>query len=357
MIPRILVINPGSTSTKIAVFAGEAPVFVETIRHEAADLARFGQIMDQEGYRRDLILSGLDRHGMTLADLAAVIGRGGLMRPIPGGVYAVDKGMLADLKSCRFGVHASNLGAILARDLADAADIPAFIADPVVVDELGPLARYSGHPAITRRSVFHALNHKAVARRASVELGQPYERLRLVIAHLGGGVSVGAHENGRVVDVNNALDGEGPFSPERSGGLPAAQVVDWCTAADADEKTIRLRIAGQGGFLAYLGTASGLEIQNRIQAGDESAREVHAALAYQVAKEIGSMGAVLSGRVDAVILTGGLVGDQDLVRLIASRIGFLGRILVYPGEDEMGALAQAAHRVLCGTEQALTYPG
>lgn len=346
MTPRILAVNPGSTSTKIAVFADDAPVFVETIRHDAMELASCGSVMDQEGYRRELILAALQRHGIAVADLAAVIGRGGLMRPIAGGTYAVNEAMLADLRSCRFGAHASNLGAILARDLADGAGIPAFIADPVVVDELAPLARYSGHPDISRRSIFHALNHKAVARMTAVELGLPYAELRLIVAHMGGGVSVGAHDRGRVVDVNNALDGDGPFSPERSGGLPAGDVVGWCFAPGADEAEIRRRITGRGGFLAYLGTADGLEIDRRAAAGDARAREVREAMAYQVAKEIGAMAAVLEGRVDAVVLTGGLAHDPVLVELIARRVAFVARVTVHAGEDEMGALARAAQHAL-----------
>ena len=356
MRPRILAVNPGSTSTKIAVFAGEEPVFVETIRHDAAELAALGGIMDQEALRRDLILAALARHGLAMADLDAVIGRGGLMRPIPGGTYAVDDAMLDDLRSCRHGAHASNLGAILARDLAAQTGVPALIADPVVVDELAPLARYSGHPDISRRSIFHALNHKAVARIAAAGLGRPYEELRLIVAHLGGGVSVGAHELGRVVDVNNALDGDGPFSPERSGGLPAGAVVDWCFAPGANEADIRRRITGRGGLLAYLGTADGMEIDRRAASGDERAREVREAMAYQVAKEIGAMAAVLSGRVDAVILTGGLAHDKVLVGLIETRVRFLGRVVVHAGEDEMGALARAALRALDNPGNILRYP-
>jgi butyrate kinase len=356
MTPRILAVNPGSTSTKIAVFAGDAPVFVETIRHDAMELASFSNVMDQEGYRRDLILAALRRHGLDVCDLAAVIGRGGLMRPIAGGTYAVNEGMLADLRSCRFGAPASNLGAILARDLAAEAGIPALTADPVVVDELGPLARYSGHPDIQRRSVFHALNHKAGARAAAAGLGRPYEDLRLIVAHLGGGVSVGAHDRGRVVDVNNALDGDGPFSPERSGGLPAKALVDWCFAPGADEAEIRRRITGRGGFLAYLGTADGLEIHRRAAAGDARAREVREAMAYQVAKEIGAMAAVLEGRVDAVVITGGLAHDEVLVELVSRRVGFLAQVLVHAGEDEMAALAGAALRALVDPGLIRTYP-
>lgn len=352
----ILVINPGSTSTKVAVFVDDAPRFVESIRHDDAEMARFESVMAQEGYRRDLLMAALRRHDVKPHDLTAVIGRGGLMRPIAGGVYRVNTTMLEDLRSCRYGTHASNLGAILAHGIADAVGIPSFIADPVVVDEMFPLARYSGHPDITRKSIFHALNHKAVARRAARDLGKPYEDVRLVVAHLGGGVSVGAHENGRVVDVNNALDGDGPFSPERSGGLPSGQLVSWCFAPGADEKTIRSRITGSGGFLAYLGTASGLEIEKRIATGDEIAREVHAAMAYQVAKEIGAMGAVLRGAVDAVVLTGGLMHDRTLADLITSRVQFLASVLVYPGEDEMEALALAALRALDSQTVIRTYP-
>lgn len=352
----ILVINPGSTSTKIAVFADDAPRFVESIRHDDADLARFDSVMAQEEYRRDLLMAALHRHDVKPQDLTAVIGRGGLMRPIPGGVYHINRVMLEDLRSCRYGAHASNLGAILAHGIADAVGIQSFIADPVVVDEMSPLARYSGHPDITRKSIFHALNHKAVARRAAHDLGRPYEEVRLVVAHLGGGVSVGAHDKGRVVDVNNALDGDGPFSPERSGGLPAGQLVSWCFAPDADEKSIRRRITGSGGLLAYLGTASGLEIETRIATGDEAAREIHAAMAYQVAKEIGAMGAVLRGAVDAVVLTGGLMHDKTLADLITAQVGFLGNVLVYPGEDEMEALALAALRALEGQVDIRTYP-
>lgn len=357
MTVRILAINPGSTTTKIAVFAGEETVFTETIRHGSKEVAALGHVMNQEAYRRELILAALSRHGLGVDDLQAVIGRGGLMRPIRGGVYAVNEEILEDLRSCRYGTHASNLGAILAHDLAREAGIPALIADPVVVDELSPLARYSGHPDISRRSIFHALNHKAVARIAAAELGRPYEELRLIVVHLGGGVSVAAHEQGRAVDVNNALDGDGPFSAERSGGLPSGAVVDWCFAPGADEAEIRSRITGRGGFAAYLGTTSGEEIERRVRAGDSKAREVREAMAYQVAKEIGAMGAVLAGRVDAIVITGGLAHDTTLVELISRRVAFLGKVLIHAGEDEMGALARSALRALANPDEIMDYPG
>ncbi|NLY40157.1 MAG: butyrate kinase [Desulfovibrionales bacterium] len=353
---RVLVINPGSTSTKIAVFAGDAPVFVDTLRHPAHELSVFSHVMEQEEFRAGLIFHALQKHDLAIHDMQAVIGRGGLMRPIPGGVYAVNQAMLDDLRSCAYGAHASNLGAILAHALAAPHDLPCYIADPVVVDELGPLARYSGHPDIVRRSIFHALNHKAVARRVAAELGQPYTSLRLIVAHLGGGISVGAHDHGRVVDVNNALDGDGPFSPERGGSLPAGQVVSWCFSPGAQEQDIRQRITGHGGCLAYVGTTSGMEICQRMNAGDAQANAVHAAMAYQVAKEIGAMATVLAGQVQAIIVTGGLAFDPVLVQRIRERVEFLAPVFVCPGEDEMTALAQAATRALRGLEPVLPYP-
>lgn len=355
MTTLLLAINPGSTTTKIAVFAADGRRFSESIRHPAAELTRFPNIMAQKEYRRDHILETLNAQGFSVAQLKAIIGRGGLMRPLAGGIYRICADMLADLRTCRYGAHASNLGAILAHDLAAPAGLPSYIADPVVVDELAPLARYSGHPDIRRRSIFHALNHKAVARRAARTVGKSYEQLRLIVAHLGGGVSVGAHEYGRVVDVNNALDGDGPFSAERSGGLPTGQVMDWCFAADTNEQELRKRLTGSGGLRAYLGTANGQQIEARIKAGDSQAREVHAAMAYQIAKEIGAMSAVLHGKVDAVILTGGLAHDTLLVESIRARIAFLGRVLVYAGEDEMQALAEAAFRALRGEEPVRSY--
>lgn len=354
MNPLILVINPGSTSTKIAVFAGEEQIFAAGLAHHDQDLARFPQVMDQQEYRRQLIMEALQRQQLNMAALEAVIGRGGLMRPVAGGVYAVNEAMLDDLRACRCGLHASNLGAILAHDLAGQAGAPCFVADPVVVDELQPLARYSGHPDIARRSIFHALNHKAVARRLAAELGRPYAELRLIVAHLGGGVSVGAHLGGRVVDVNNALDGDGPFSPERSGSLPAGDIVSWCFSG-ATENDIRRRLTGQGGLRAYLGTASGQDIRRRIAEGDGRAREVMAAMAYQVAKDIGAMAAVLDGEVDAIVLTGGLAHDDLLIEDIRRRVAFIAQVVVHPGEDEMQALALAALRVLRHGETPLTY--
>ena len=277
------------------------------------------------------------------------------MRPLTSGIYHICDAMLSDLRSCRYGIHASNLGAILAQGLAVPAGLPAYIADPVVVDELSSLARYSGHPDICRRSIFHALNHKAVGRRGAQELGRPYEKLKLIVAHLGGGTSVGAHEDGQVVDITSALDGEGPFSAERSGALPVSRVMDWCFAPDADEQEIRKRLTGNGGLLAYLGTADGLHIEQRIKDGDVYAQEVYTAMAYQIAKEISAMGAVLRGQVDAVILTGGLVHDDFLVELIRERVTYLGRVIVYAGEDEMSALAEVAFRALRGEESVRMY--
>lgn len=355
MSAQVLVINPGSTSTKVAVYAQEQPVFVETLRHKEEDLCSFAQVMEQEEYRRAAVQGALEEHGLEISSLRAIIGRGGLMRPLPGGVYAINQIMLEDLRSCRFGSHASNLGAILAYKLAASAGLPSFIADPVVVDELAPVARFSGHPDIDRRSIFHALNHKAAARRCAMELGRPYAQLNLIVAHLGGGISVGAHKFGQVIDVNNALDGDGPFSPERSGGLPLGQVVDWCFTPGITASHVRGRITGHGGLRAYLGTASGVEIQQRIMDGDQDARSVMQAMAFQVAKEIGAMAVVLQGHIDAIILTGGLAHDTWLVEQIREYVQFLGPLFIYPGEDEMLALAQAANRALQGLEPVQIY--
>lgn len=344
---KILVINPGSTSTKIAVFDDQIRIFQENIHHDSGVLQQFASVLDQDKFRQQVIEAALRKHGITLAELDAVIGRGGLVRPVAGGVYRICDNMLSDLRSGRFGVHASNLGAILAHCLTRQTNMPCFIADPVVVDELAPLARYSGHPHIARRSIFHALNQKAVARRAAHELGRKYEDMHLIVAHLGGGISVGAHVLGQVIDVNNALDGDGPFSPERSGGLPAGQLVDWCFSGCTHEE-IRRGITGRGGLLAYLGTANGMEVEARVRANDPVACEVYEAMAYQVAKEIGAMSTVLKGRQEAIVLTGGLMHDAFLGSWIQERVEFLAPVRIYPGEDEMTALCESARLAIQG---------
>jgi butyrate kinase len=353
---RLLTINPGSTSTKIAIFEGVKPVFAQVLRHSNQDLAKYKKVADQYLFRRQTVLAALEEASLPVAQLSAVVGRGGLLKPIPGGTYLVNQQMLEDLRAGQNGEHASNLGGLLAYDIAQLAGLPAYIVDPVVVDELQPEARLTGLPQISRKSIFHALNQKAIARRAAAELGKPYEQLNLIVAHLGGGISVGAHRQGRVVDVNNALGGEGPFSPERSGGLPAGDLARLCFSGRFTEAEIRKMLVGRGGLVAYLGTNDGREVVKAIKAGDQQAELVYQAMAYQVAKEIGACAAVLAGQVDAILITGGLAYDQDyLVSWIKQRVAFIGQVLVYPGEDELLALAEGALRVLKGEEAAQEY--
>jgi butyrate kinase len=353
---RILVINPGSTSTKFGLFEDATPVLEKTLRHSAAEIARYRSVADQYEFREQAILTELAANNVSLSNLDAVVGRGGLLRPIPGGTYAVSEAMLEDLSSARYGEHASNLGAILAHKLALAAAVPAFIVDPVVVDELQPLARFSGFPGIQRRSVMHPLNAKKMARQAARELGRDYSEMDLIVVHMGGGISVGAHHRGRVIDVNNALDGDGPFSPERSGGLPTVGLVELCFSGKYSQSEIMRLLVGKGGLVAYLNTNDGREVVQRIESGDEQARLIYEAMAYQIAKEIGSAAAVLKGNVEAIVLTGGLAYDrQYLVRWIEERVSFIAPVLVYPGEEELLALAEGALRVLGGEEEAQVY--
>ncbi|MCR4402280.1 MAG: butyrate kinase [Firmicutes bacterium] len=352
---RILVINPGSTSTKIAVYVDEHMLFQETVSHESAELAKIGGVSKQYQMRLDAILGALGKHGESVTDFDAVVGRGGLLKPVESGVYEVNEEMVRDLTGAGSVPHASNLGAPLAREIAARARARAFIADPVVVDELWDVARLSGLPEIPRRSVFHALNHKAVARQAARDLGMRYEDLNLVVAHLGGGITVGAHLKGRVVDVSNGLDGEGPFTPERAGAVPALGVVDLCFSGKYSEDQVMRKLVGAGGLVAYLGTSDASEVERRIGAGDERAEIIFEAMAYQVAKEIGAYAAVLSGDVDAIILTGGLAHSRRMVEWIRDRVSFIAPVMVYPGENEMQALAQACLRVLRGEEEAKVY--
>lgn len=352
----ILAINPGSTSTKVALFKGTEEIWSDTQRYDAARIREFPNIPAQESFRLEEIRKALGRMKTDVGALDAVVGRGGLLRPIPGGTYAVNVAMLEDLRSCRFGSHASNLGGPLARNLADeAGGKPAFIVDPVVVDELMDEARLSGIPEIERRSIFHALNQKAVARRAAAEIGKPYEEVNLVVAHMGGGISVGAHKKGMVIDVNNALDGDGPFAPERAGSLPAGELVKYAFSGNVELGEIIRKMVGGGGLVAHLGTNDLREVERRIGEGDEQADLVFRAMAYQVAREIGARSAVLSGEVDAVVLTGGLAFSEKFVEAVRERVSFIAPVKVYPGEDEMAALAQGALRVLSGEEKALVY--
>lgn len=352
---KILVINPGSTSNKIGLYENTNLVFEKTLRHSVEELEKYDSIFDQYEFRRDIILQALKDNNIEVKDLDAVVGRGGLLNPIEGGTYKVNQKMLDDLKLGVLGEHASNLGGILAKEIAEKADGQAFIVDPVVVDELEEIARISGLKEIERKSIFHALNQKAVGRRYAASLGKKYEDLNLIIAHLGGGVSVGCHKKGRVVDVSNALDGEGPFSPERSGSLPVGDLVKLCYSGKYSLDQVKKLIKGNGGLVSYLDTNDGIEVSRRVKEGDSYARLIYEAMAYQVAKEIGAVSTVLEGDIDAIILTGGIAYDEDFTGWIEKRVKFLADLVVYPGEDELMALAEGGLRVLLGEEEAKEY--
>ncbi|WP_430884885.1 butyrate kinase [Fusibacter sp. JL216-2] len=352
---RILAINPGSTSTKIAIFDNDKSVFEETLRHPAEEINKYDKIFDQYDFRKKVILDTLEEKGINLTKLSAVVGRGGLLKPIKGGTYNVSANMIEDLKVGVLGEHASNLGGILANEIASSLNIPSFIVDPVVVDEMHDVARISGMPELERKSIFHALNQKAVARRAAAEMNKPYEECNFVVAHMGGGVSVGAHKLGRVIDVNNALDGEGPFSPERAGGLPVGDLAKLCFSGKYTLAEIKKLIKGNGGLVAYLNTNDGREVNKMIEAGNKDAEVIYKAMAYQISKEIGACAAVLQGKIDGIILTGGIAYDKQFVQWISDSVEFMGKVIVYPGEDEMKALAEGGLRVLKGEETAQEY--
>lgn len=353
---RVLAINPGSTSTKIGVFANEKTILSVTLRHEPEELARFKELFDQYAFRKQIILDTLDNEGINLTRLHAVVARGGLLRPIPGGTYEVTDQMIADLRSGEYGIHASNLGAVIAQEIAKQLHIPAYIVDPVVVDELEPIARISGIPEIERRSIFHALNQKAVARRIAKQSGTHYEKVNYIVCHMGGGITVGVHCKGRVIDVNNGLNGEGPFSPERSGTLPVGGLVALCYSGKFSAREIMLKIVGRGGLMGYLGTSDAVEVEERIAYGDQKAQLIYNAMAYQIAKEIGSAAAVLKGQVDAIILTGGLAYGKDFTEKIKERVEWIAPTFIVPGEDELQALVEGALRVIRGEEKAKKYP-
>lgn len=352
----ILAINPGSTSTKFSLFEEENLVFEKSLRHTIEDLSCFEKITDQFDFRKNLIINELVERKTDLNRIIAVVGRGGLVKPIESGIYRVNQEMKDDLKRGYSGVHASNLGGLIADDIASTLPgATAYIVDPVVVDELQPVARISGHPEIKRKSIFHALNQKAVARSYADSIGKRYEDLNLIIAHMGGGISVGAHKNGRVIDVNNALNGDGPFSPERSGGLPSGQLVDLCFSGKYSHSELMSMLTGKGGMMAYLGTNDFMEVCRNAENGDEKALIIRDAVSYQIGKEIGAMAAVLNGHVDAIILTGGMAHQESNINSIKSMVEYIATVVVYPGEDELKSLAYNALLALDGKIQIKTY--
>ncbi|EGT3606409.1 butyrate kinase [Clostridium perfringens] len=352
---KLLIINPGSTSTKIGVYEGEKEVLEETLRHSSEEILKYDTIFDQLDFRKEVILNVLKEKGIDINELDAVVGRGGMLKPIEGGTYEVNDAMVEDLKIGVQGPHASNLGGILSNEIAKEIGKRAFIVDPVVVDEMEEVARLSGVPELPRKSKFHALNQKAVAKRYAKEHNTSYEDVNLIVVHMGGGVSVGAHRKGRVIDVNNALDGDGPFSPERAGGVPSGELLEMCFSGKYSKEEVYKKLVGKGGFVAYANTNDARDLIKLSQEGDEKGSLIFDAFIYQIAKEIGSMAVVLDGEVDAIVLTGGIAYSDYVTNAINKKVKWIAPMVVYGGEDELLALAQGAIRVLDGVEEAKIY--
>ena len=352
---KSLIINPGSTSTKIGVFEDETLLFEETLRHSTEEIARYESIFAQKDFRKDIILNLLKSKDFDIKSLGMVVGRGGMLKPIPGGTYECTDALVKDLEVGVSGQHASNLGGILAKEIADEIGVPSYIVDPVVVDEMMPIARYSGVPELPRVSIFHALNQKAVAKRYAKETGKKYEDLNLIVVHMGGGVSVGPHKNGKVVDIFNALDGDGAFSPERAGAVPCGALVKMCFSGKYTQAEVYKKLVGNGGFNAYVGTNDMRDVEKMVNEGDANAAEVRDAFILQMSKNIGAMATVLEGKVDQIIVTGGIAYDKYVVAKIKERCEWIAPFTVYPGEDELLALVQGGLRVLNGEEAAMKY--
>ena len=358
---KILAINTGSTSTAVAIFHGCREVFQKTIRHSVEELKRFKRLIEQHDYRKQVILQTLEENNLSLSEFDAIVGRGGILSPIPSGTYYINDVMLEELRERPRLEHASNLAAQIAFELANTIKAPSFTVDPIAVDEMEPIARISGLPEIARDSISHALSLKAAARRAAQDIGKPYSELNLIVIHLGGGISVSAHKKGRMVDVNNGSS-EGPFSPERAGTLPVLEIIKMCYSGKYTEDEMRKKVMGKGGIVAYLGTNSTLEVEQLIAQGDKKAELIYQAMAYQIAKCIGEMSTVLEGKVDDIVITGNGAGEKGalgktFVNWIKERVEFIAPVLVYPGSEEMKSLARGAIMVLSGEEKAMVYGG
>lgn len=354
MSKKILSINPGSTSTKIAVYEDTTPVYSHTFQHSAEELAGFRRVADQFEWRRDMIINDLEKNGIDLSSLDAVIGRGGILRPVESGVFEVNDAMVNDLTHAE-NQHASNLGGLIARYIGDRTGVKSFIADPVVVDEMIPYARITGVPELPRESIFHALNQKAIARRYAAENDTRYEDLNLIVCHMGGGITVSAHRAGKVIDTTNALNGCGPFSPERSGTLPPGPLIKLCFSGKYTESELLKLVHGRGGLVAHLGTTSIPEILDRVDRGDLHAMLIIRAMCYTIAKEIGAMATALCGNVDAILFTGGVAHSKRITDYLAGHCNFIAPIYVYPGENELLALAQNALGALNGELEVKVY--
>lgn len=353
---KLLVINIGSTSTKIAVYNDETPEFTHVLRHSQEDLKHLVSIEEHYKYRKPLILDAIREHGCDPASFDAIVGRGGLIKPIQSGTYEINQLMYDDLSSCKWGKHLVNLSSIIAYEIGQAYSRPAYTVDPVVVDEMEEIARLSGYPGMPRTIAWHALNQKAVAKKYAQSIGQHYEALNLIVAHMGGGVTIGSHQKGRVIDVNNAVDGDGPYSPERPGGLPVGEVMRLCYSGKYKTyEEIRKEFTSRAGLIAYLGTNDMREAVARAEAGDHKAELVLNGMAYQISKEIGAAAAVLCGKVDAIIMTGGIAYSTIITDWVKERVSFIAPCAIYPGEDELGALASGVLRILRGEEQVHQY--
>ena len=344
---KVLAINPGSTSTKVALYDEERPLLDLTLRHSTEEISRFANVIDQLDWRRGLILSALREQSFNLKDLSAVIGRGGLIRPIPAGVYEVNSRMRYDLRNAPMK-HACNLGGLLAAQIAHMAGVKAYIADPPVVDEMDDAARITGMPMCPRKPIFHALNQKAIARLHCGRMGWTYEESNLIVARMAGGISVAAHRQGRIVDVNNALDGDGPFAPDRAGSIPSSELIKVCFSGQYTKEELLKFISSKGGLVAYLGTNSVIQVMERIEKGDQRAKKVLESMCYNISKQIGAMAGALSGKVQAILLTGGIAYNDPIVEYIREHCGFIAPVEVYPGENELEALVMNALVVLRG---------
>ena len=349
---RVLAINPGSTSTKFGLYTRQGAEWVRTVRHGDEELRRFGDrpMVARLEYRAAMIAESLEELGYANDQVAGVAGRGGLLPPVPCGTYIVDDAMVEELHLARRGEHASNLGALLALRFAHAANVDAFIVDPVTADEWQECARVSGSPLIERSPIGHVLNTRAVARRFARERNMPYQDLRLIVAHMGSGITVSAHRLGRMIDSNTIE--EGPFGPDRTGGLPVRALIKLCYGGQFAQKEMDHKLFGNGGLYAYLGTRDLMEVEKRVDAGDHEAALVWNAMVYQIAKEAGAMATVLDGKVDALVLTGGMAHSERLIGRLRTSLEWIAPITVYPGEDELQALAEGVFRVLDGVEKA-----
>ena len=350
---KVLAINPGSTSTKVAVYDELEEVFVETLDHPVDEIQKFDHIQDQFDFRKEVILSCMEKNHVKVEDLSAIVGRGGILPPVKSGAYRVNQTMVDRLKYKPVVEHASNLGALIAYEMATPLNIPAFIYDSVAVDELTDIARISGIPQIDRISLVHALNSRAMAYKVAEKYGKKYEEMNFVVAHLGGGISLSAHEKGQMIDI--VSDDEGPFSPERAGRVPCSALIDLCFSGDYDKKTMKKIMRGQGGFGAYLGTKDARDVEKRIVEGDKEAELVYQAMSYQIAKGVGEMATVLKGDIDAIIITGGIAYSKLMTQWIEERVSFIGKVEIMAGENELESLAYGALRVLKGQEEARTY--